>query len=71
MRDRLIELLSEAEGQINNDLPTVEQVADYLIEHGVTVDGYEYYTPQQVRQMSPREIHENYTAIRRSMKEWK
>lgn len=37
MRDRLAELLSEAEGQINNDLPSVEQIADYLIEHGVTV----------------------------------
>lgn len=71
MRAKLIELLYEAEGQINNDLPTVEQVADYLIEHDVIVNGYEYYTPQQVRQMSPREIHENYTAIRRSMKKWR
>lgn len=71
MRDRLAELLEEAEGQINNDLPTVEQIADYLIEHGVAVNGYEHFTPQQVRAMSPKEIHDNYTAIRRSMKEWK
>lgn len=37
MKNRLAELLAEAEGQINNDLPTVEQMADYLIEHGVIV----------------------------------
>lgn len=71
MRNRLIELLYEAEGQVNDDLPTVEQVADYLIGRGVIVKGYEYFSPQQVRNMSPREIHDNYTAIRRSMKEWK
>lgn len=37
MRDRLASLISEAEGLVNNDLPTVEQIADYLIEHGVIV----------------------------------
>lgn len=37
MKDRLARLLSEAEGLVNNDLPTVEQIADYLIEHGVIV----------------------------------
>lgn len=37
MRDRLTSLISEAEGLVNNDLPTVEQIADYLIEHGVIV----------------------------------
>ena len=37
MRNRLAELLAEAEGQINNDMPPVEQIADYLIEHGVIV----------------------------------
>ncbi len=37
MKDRLIDLLEEAEGQINNDLPPLEAVADYLIEHGVIV----------------------------------
>lgn len=37
MRDRLASLLSEAEGLVNNDLPTVEQIADYLLEHGVIV----------------------------------
>lgn len=70
MKEKLTELLYEAEGQINNDLPTVEQIADYLIEHGVTVKGYEYFTPQQVRAMTPKEIHENYTAIMRSLKKW-
>ena len=71
MKEKLIQLLYEAEGQVNNDLPRLEQIAEYLIEHGVTVKGYEYFSPQQVRNMSPKEIHENYTAIRRSMKEWK
>lgn len=37
MRNKLAELLEEASGLINNDLPTVEQMADYLIEHGVIV----------------------------------
>lgn len=41
MRDRLASLLSEAEGLVNNDLPTVEQIADYLIEHGVIVPQWE------------------------------
>jgi hypothetical protein len=71
MRDKLASLIAEAEAQINNDLPTVEYIADYLIEHGVVVKGYEYFSPQQVRNMSPKEVHENYSAIMRSMKEWK
>lgn len=37
MRDRLIDLLYEAEGQVNNDYPTVEQIADHLIANGVIV----------------------------------
>lgn len=37
MRKRLAELLYEAEGTVNNDLPTVEQIADYLLVHGVIV----------------------------------
>lgn len=37
MRNKLAELLEEASGLINNELPTVEQMADYLIEHGVIV----------------------------------
>jgi hypothetical protein len=41
MRDRLIELLYEAEGTVNNDLPTVEQIADYLLGHGVIVQEQE------------------------------
>ena len=35
MMDRLIELLEEAEGQVNNDIPPLEMIADYLIENGV------------------------------------
>lgn len=37
MKDRLASLLSEAEGLVNNDLPTVEQIADYLLANGVIV----------------------------------
>lgn len=37
MRDRLIDLLYEAEGQVNNDYPTVEQIANHLIENGVVL----------------------------------
>jgi Zn finger protein HypA/HybF involved in hydrogenase expression len=37
MRDKLIELLYEAEGQVNNDIPSVEQIADYLLANGVNV----------------------------------
>lgn len=37
MRDRLASLISEAEGLVNNDLPTVEQIADYLLANGVIV----------------------------------
>ena len=36
-RDRLIELIERAEGLKNNDFPSVEEIADYLIAHGVTV----------------------------------
>ena len=34
-RDRLIDLLEQAEGQVNNDTPTLEMIADYLIAKGV------------------------------------
>ena len=36
-RDRLAELIEQAEGLKNNDFPSVEEIADYLIAHGVTV----------------------------------
>ena len=36
-RERLVELLEEAEGQVNNDLPTIEEIADYLLANGVIV----------------------------------
>lgn len=35
-REKLIELLEEAEGLVNNDVPSLEQIADYLIAYGVT-----------------------------------
>ncbi len=37
MREKLIELLWDAFELVDNELPTVEQVADHLIAHGVTV----------------------------------
>lgn len=35
MRDRLVELLVQAEGQVNNDIPPLESIADHLIANGV------------------------------------
>ena len=35
-REKLIDLLYEAEGLTNNEYPTVEMMADYLLAHGVT-----------------------------------
>ena len=40
-RKRLIELLYEAEAQVNNDLPSLEQIADHLLANGVIVPPYE------------------------------
>lgn len=37
MRNKLAELLEEAEGLVNNDRPSLEAVAEYLIAHGVTI----------------------------------
>lgn len=47
-REKLIELLEEAEGLVNNDVPSLEQIADHLIANGVTihpvkVGDYVYY----------------------------
>ena len=36
-RDRLIELIEQAEGLKNNDFPSVEEIADYLLANGVIV----------------------------------
>ena len=36
-RNELAELLEAAEGQVNNDSPSLEQIADYLIAHGVVL----------------------------------
>ena len=37
MREKLIAILEEVEGQYNNDFPTIEQIADGLLENGVTI----------------------------------
>lgn len=34
----LAELIEQAEGQANNDIPTPEEMAIYLLEHGVTIN---------------------------------
>lgn len=34
----LAALLEQAEGQVNNDIPTPEEMAIYLLEHGVTIN---------------------------------
>ena len=36
-RDRLIELIEQAEGLKNNDFPSVEEIADYLLANGVII----------------------------------
>lgn len=36
-RDKLIELIEQAEGLKNNDFPSVEEIADYLLANGVIV----------------------------------
>ena len=36
VREKLVELLEEAEGLVNNDYPTLEQMSDHLIANGVT-----------------------------------
>lgn len=36
-RDRLTELIEQAEGLKNNDFPSVEEIADYLLANGVIV----------------------------------
>ena len=37
IRNRLTNLICEAEGKVNNERPTIEMVADYLLENGVIV----------------------------------
>lgn len=37
MRDRLVDLICDAEEQVNNDYPTVEMIADYLVAKNVVV----------------------------------
>ena len=35
IRERLIDLLEQADGQVNNDIPSLEMIADYLIANDV------------------------------------
>lgn len=35
MRDKLIDLLEQVEGQVNNDVPPLEMIADHLIANDV------------------------------------
>lgn len=37
---------------------------------GIQTTG-EFFTPDEVRSMSPRQVHENYSKIRESMKHWR
>ncbi len=39
-RDKLIELIEQAEGLKNNDFPSVEEIANYLLANGVIVTKY-------------------------------
>lgn len=36
----------------------------------VNGESKKYFSPEEVRKMTPREVRENYTAIMGSMKEW-
>ena len=35
IRERLIDLLEQADGQANNDIPSLEMIVDYLIKNGI------------------------------------
>lgn len=54
MRNRLANLLYEAVEQVNNEYPTMEMIADYLIENGVMLlpcEPLEDTIPSQVKQI--------------------
>ena len=36
-RDRLAALVEEAEGMLNNDFPTPDMIAEYLVDYGVSI----------------------------------
>ena len=36
-RERLVELIEQAEGLKNNDFPSIVELADYLLANGVVV----------------------------------
>ena len=57
-RDRLIELIEQAEGLKNNDFPSVEEIADYLLANGVIVlpckvgDAVYYIFESEIRKLT-------------------
>lgn len=66
----LAELIEQAEGLVNNDIPTPEEMAVYLLEHGVKIELKKHFTPEEVRQMTNKEVRANYQAIMDSMDQW-
>lgn len=57
-----------------NSYSDCEEVAKLLYEEGYrkqNVVKKDFYTPEEVRSMSPREVRENIEIIRRSMKMWR
>ena len=43
LRERLADIIEEAEGLCNNDFPTIEQITDYLISKCVTITRQGYW----------------------------
>ena len=62
MRDRLAALVEEAEGMLNNDFPTPDMIAEYLIEHGVIV------APMPMAEWLRKELTEY--VYKRCIEEW-
>lgn len=62
--ERLQAEIKHLEGHREADIKAVQSMKAAL-------DEKRYYSPQDVRKMTPKEIHENYSAIMESMKKWK
>ena len=49
IRERVIDLLEQADGQANNDIPSLDMIVDYLIKNGiipvVNCNDCKYYKP--------------------------
>lgn len=72
--DNIIGLKEDIVSRIEDiaDVERVDVEDDAHIAHvpRATLAEGEYFTPQQVRKMSPQEIHKNYSKIMESMKRW-